>query len=91
MRVSGGGSAIGAWHILLRRDGIALNHKKLFRLYREERLTVPRRDGRKRVLGTRAPMTMPQGPNQRWSLGFVADQLVDGRRFRVLVIIDDFT
>jgi len=78
-------------HILLRRDGIALNHKKLFRLYREERLTVRRRGGRKRALGTRAPMTVPQGPNQRWSLDFVADQLVDGRRFRVLVIVDDFT
>lgn len=50
-----------------------------------------RRGGRKRALGTRAPMTMPQGPNQRWSLDFVADQLVDGRHFRVLVIVDDFT
>jgi len=78
-------------HILLRRDGIVLNHKKLFRLYREERLTVRRRGGRKRALGTRAPMAMPQGPNQRWSLDFVADQLVDGRRFRVLVVVDDFT
>ena len=65
-------------HILLRREGIALNHKKLFRLYREERLTVRRRGGRKRALGTRAPMTVPQGPNQRWSLDFVADQLIDG-------------
>lgn len=36
-------------------------------------------------------MTVPQGPNQRWSLDFVADQLIDGRRFRVLVIVDDFT
>ena len=48
--------------ILLRREGIELNHKKLFRLYREERLTVRRRGGRKRALGTRAPMTLPQGP-----------------------------
>jgi putative transposase len=78
-------------HILLRREGIALNHKKLFRLYREERLTVRRRGGRKRALGTRAPMALPQGPNQRWSLDFVSDVLVDGRRFRVLVIVDDFT
>lgn len=52
-------------HILLRREGIELNHKKLFRLYREERLTVKKRGGRKRALGTRAPMTLPQGPNQR--------------------------
>jgi putative transposase len=78
-------------HILLRRDGVVLNHKKLFRLYWEDRLTVRRRSGRKRSLGTRAPMAMPQGPNQRWSLDFVADQLVDGRRFRVLVVIDDCT
>lgn len=78
-------------HILLKREGIVLNHKKLFRLYREERLTVRRRGGRKRALGTRAPMTLPQGPNQRWSLDFVSDMLTDGRRFRVLVVVDDFT
>ena len=78
-------------HILLKRDGVALNHKKLFRLYREERLTVRRRGGRKRALGMRAPLALPQGSNQRWSLDFVADQLLDGRRFRVLVVVDDFT
>jgi putative transposase len=78
-------------HILLRREDIALNHKKLFRLYREERLTVRRRGGRKRALGTRAPMALPQAVNQRWSLDFVADTLDSGRRFRVLVVVDDFT
>ena len=78
-------------HILLRGEGVALNHKKLFRLYREEKLTVRRRGGRKRAPGTRAPMTLPQGPNQRWSLDFVSDTLADGRRFRVLVVVDDFT
>ncbi len=78
-------------HILLKREGVSLNHKKLFRLYREERLTVRRRSGRKRALGTRAPMAIPQGPNQRWSLDFVSDVLADGRRFRVLVVVDDFS
>ena len=78
-------------HILLRREGIKLNHKKLYRLYQEERLTVRKRGGRKRALGTRAPMTLPQGPNQRWSLDFVSDALVDGRRFRILCVIDDFS
>jgi putative transposase len=78
-------------HILLRREGIELNHKKLFRLYREERLTVRRRGGRKRALGTRAPMAIPQGRNQRWSLDFVSDALVDSRRFRILAVVDDFT
>jgi putative transposase len=77
--------------ILLRRKGVRVNHKKLYRLYREERLTVRRRGGRKRALGTRAPMAVPQGINQRWSLDFVSDALVDSRRFRILAIVDDFT
>ena len=52
---------------------------------------VRRRGGRKRALGTRVPMTLPQGPNQRWSLDFVSDVLADGRRFRALIVVDDFT
>jgi len=78
-------------HIMLRREGIVMNHKKLRRLYREERLQVRRRGGRKRALGTRAPMALPQGPNQRWSLDFLSDAFADGRRFRILAIVDDFT
>jgi putative transposase len=78
-------------HILLAREGTHMNHKKLRRLYREERLQVRRRGGRKRALGTRAPMAIPQGPNQRWSLDFVSDTLTDGRRFRILAVVDDFT
>ena len=70
-------------HLLLRRAGVEINHKKLFRLYREERLTVRRRGGRKRAIGTRAPMAIPQGPNQRWSVDFMHDVLADGRRFRI--------
>lgn len=77
--------------ILLAREGIAPNHKKLRRVYAEERLQVRRRGGRKRALGTRAPMTIPQGPDQRWSLDFVTDALADGRRFRILAVVDDFT
>ena len=78
-------------HVLLRREGYAVNHKRLFRLYREERLMVRRRGGRKRAVGTRAPMMLPDGPNVRWSLDFVHDQLGDGRRFRILAIVDDCT
>ena len=78
-------------HILLTREGIIMTHKKLRRLYREERLQVRRRGGRKRALGTRSPMTLPQGPNQRWSLDFLSDAFSDGRRFRILAIVDDFT
>jgi putative transposase len=78
-------------HILLRREGAQVNHKKLRRLYREERLQVRRRGSRKRALGTRAPMALPQGPNQRWSLDFAADAFTDSRRFRILAVVDDFT
>ena len=77
--------------LMLERQGIKLNHKKLYRLYREERLTVRKRGGRKRALGTRAPMVIPQGRNLRWSLDFVADALASGRRFRILTLVDDFT
>ena len=61
------------------------------RIYREERLGVRRRGGRKRALGTRSPMALPQAANQRWSLDFVSDALSSGRRFRVLAVVDDFT
>ena len=77
--------------ILLRREGIHVNHKKLRRLYREERLQVRRRRGRKRALGTRAPIAIPQGANQRWSLDFLSDQLSNSRQFRILAVVDDFT
>ena len=77
--------------LMIRSEGVLINHKKLRRLYAEERLQVRRRGGRKRALGTRAPMALPQGPNQRWSLDFVSDTLTDGRRFRILAVVDDFT
>ena len=77
--------------ILLRREGFVVNHKKLFRLYREEGLTVRRRRGRKRAVGTRKPRIVPRRPDERWSLDFVSDSLADGRRFRALCIVDDFS
>ena len=90
-RPSAGGSAIGGCTCCCGGRASRLNHKKLYRLYREERLAVRKRGGRKRALGSRAPMALPQGPNQRWSLDFVSDALADGRRFRVLAVVDDFT
>ncbi len=77
--------------LMLRREGIVMNHKKLRRLYREEGLAVKRRRGRKRSLGTRRPMTIPSGPGKRWSLDFVSDIFGPGRRFRILAVNDDFT
>ena len=50
-----------------------------------------KRGGRKRALGTRAPMAIPEDQNLRWSLDFVMDMLVSGRRFRILTVVDDFT
>lgn len=76
---------------LLAREGYRMNRKKLYRLYREEQLMVRRRGGRKRALGTRAPMLLAAAINQRWSLDFVSDTLSDGRRFRIRWVVDDFS
>ncbi len=76
--------------IMLKREGKGMNLKKVYRLYREERLTVRKCGSRKRALGTRAPMAIPQEPNQRWSLDFVSDSEACGRRFRMLNVIDDY-
>ena len=78
-------------HLMLAREGVSVNHKKLRRIYAEEKLQVRRRGGRKRALGTRRPMSAPDGPNQRWSLDFVSDAFTDCRRFRILAVVDDFT
>jgi putative transposase len=77
--------------VLLSREGMHLNHKKLRRLYVEERLQVRRRIGRKRAAPTRVPLAPAERPNQRWSMDFVHDTLVDGRRFRILAVVDDCT
>ncbi len=78
-------------HIMLERQGIHMNLKKLRRLYREEKLQVRKRGGRKRALGTRRPMLLPSRANERWSLDFVSDAFTDGRRFRVLAVVDDYS
>jgi len=78
-------------HVLLRREGWRMNHKRFRRLHREEKLQVRQRGARKRALGVRAPLTLPSGPNERWSLDFVSDCFSGGRRFRILAIVDDFT
>jgi putative transposase len=78
-------------HVLLRRDGHVLNRKRTQRLYREEGLSVRRRRSRKRAIGTRAPLVTEAMANARWSVDFVQDQFTDGRRFRILNVIDDAT
>ena len=78
-------------HVMLERQGIIMNQKKLRRLYREEKLQVRKRGGRKRALGTRRPMVLPSCANERWSLDFLSDAFTDGRRFRVLAVVDDYS
>lgn len=77
--------------LMLEREGITMNHKKLRRLYAEDGLSVKRRRGRKRATGVRAPIEMPSKPNERWSLDFLSDVFEPGRRFRMLAVIDDCT
>lgn len=77
--------------MILRRDGHVLNCKRTQRLYREEGLSVRRRRSRKRAIGTRAPLVTEAMANARWSVDFVQDQFADGRRFRILNMIDDVT
>jgi putative transposase len=78
-------------HALLRRDGIAVNHKRVYRLYVEEKLWVRKRNRKRRVAIPRAPMLVPEKINQVWSMDFVSDALASGRRFRTLNIADDFS
>jgi transposase InsO family protein len=77
--------------ILLRREGESSGINRIHRLYREEGLTVRKRRARRKATGTRAPILVEAKPNARWSLDFVYDQFANGRRFRVLNIVDDVT
>lgn len=76
---------------LLERKGMIMNHKKLYRIYREEGLSVKRRLGRKRARGTRTPMPFAAYANARWSLDFVSDSFGASRKFRILAVTDDCT
>jgi putative transposase len=78
-------------HILLRREGYRVNHKKVLRLYREEGLAVSRRRRKKHVAITRVPLPKPTRRTERWSMDFVSDALFDGRSFRCFTLVDDFT
>jgi putative transposase len=76
---------------MARRRGVVMNLKKVYRLYREEGLKVRRRGGRKRAIGTRAPLEKAARPNAIWVLDFVSDTLDSGRKFRVFNVEDQFT
>lgn len=78
-------------HVLLRREGIEINHKRTLRLYREEGLQVRRRKRKRITAMERNPLPQPKAPNLSWSMDFVMDSLADGRRVRCLNIVDDYT
>lgn len=77
-------------HSLLKREGLVVNRKRTYRLYTEESLQV-RTKKRKKLTRPRQAMEMPLRANERWSMDFVSDQLSNGRRFRILNVVDDFT
>ncbi len=78
-------------HVMLRREGRHANHKRVFRLYQGANLAVPQRKRRRGVAVERQPLTLPEAPNQVWSMDFVMDALSIGRRLKCLNIVDDFT
>ena len=79
-------------HILLRREGWSLGKEQAYRLYTEESLQLrSKRPRRRKMAAGRRERYVPKRPNQAWSMDFVADQLVDGTRFRALTIVDVYT
>lgn len=78
-------------HVLLRREGWRVNHKRVYRIYREEGLAVRRRKRKSRAGLVRQPLVAPQRANQGWSMDFLHDTLASGRRIRILTIEDIYT
>ena len=78
-------------HAMLKTEGLVVNRKKTYRIYREERLQVQRKRRKRLPARDRCPLPRPGAPNQRWSMDFISDQLATGRRFRVLNVVDDYT
>ena len=75
-------------HLLLRREDLVVNHKWTERIYREEGLSLRKRRRKKTAAQTRVILPALVRPNERWSMDFVTDSIVTGRRFRALVIVD---
>jgi putative transposase len=78
-------------HVLLCREGWKVNHKRVYRLYRLQGLSLRLKIRKKRVSGVRAVQPAPTAPNQCWSMDFMSDSLYDGRRFRLLTLVDNMT
>jgi putative transposase len=78
-------------HVLLRREGVIINHKRIERLYREEGLAVRRRRRKRVARDGRGRAAVPERPNQQWGIDFVSDALAWGRRIRLFTVVDVFT
>jgi putative transposase len=78
-------------HSLLKREGLVINHKRTERIYQGEGLSLLRRSRKKRLLPIRVHMPPAKRPNEVWSMDFLFDACADGRRFKILTILDDFT
>ena len=78
-------------HDLLRRDFPGVNHKRVYRLYREANLAVRKRKKSKRPLNERVPLQLAKAVNEVWSMDFVSDSLSNGRRLKYLTVADDFS
>jgi putative transposase len=78
-------------HVLLRREGVIVNHKRVERLYREEGLAVRRRTRKRVARDGRGRATVPERPNQQWGVDFISDALAWGRRIRLFTVVDVFT
>lgn len=78
-------------HVMLKREGLVVNHKRTERIYTEEGLALRRKRRRKGAAGARMVIPAPERPNQKWSMDFVTDSIVTGRRFRALAIVDDYS
>lgn len=79
-------------YILLRREGWLVNHKRVYRLYREDGLSLRLRRPRRNVsAANRERQPAASAPNEMWSMDFVSDALFDGRRLRALTVVDAFT
>lgn len=84
--------AIGFWqsYFRIRRNGFTWNHKRIYRVYTDLKLNVRRRYRKRLPARIKSPLVQPEGPNNTWSVDFMSDTLWDGRRFRLLNIVDDY-
>ncbi len=78
-------------HVLLAREGFKVNHKRVYRIYSQEGLSLRFKRSKKRIAQARAPLSAAEAPNERWSMDFMSDRLSDGRRFRILTLVDNFS